>query len=114
MRFNIITWKQYDKYERNRQKNIYKRWARPKRYSSKQGKWTDKHVAALRLRENLQNIQEREPRRILAADWQWWKEYVNLKANDMQSFSNLFDKVLYMFRTDPLSVIRSVSTPHTQ
>jgi len=28
----------------------------------------------------------------------------------MRYFSNLFDKVLYMFRTCPLSVIRSIST----
>jgi len=28
----------------------------------------------------------------------------------MHYFSNLFDKVLYMFRTSPLSIIRSIST----
>jgi len=28
----------------------------------------------------------------------------------MRSFSDLFDKVLYMFRTCPLSIIRSIST----
>jgi len=28
----------------------------------------------------------------------------------MHNFSNLFDKVLYMFRTCPLSVVRSFST----
>jgi len=28
----------------------------------------------------------------------------------MYYFSNLFDKVLYMFRTGPLSVIRHIST----
>ena len=28
----------------------------------------------------------------------------------MQNFSNLFDKVLYMFRTGPLTIIRSIST----
>jgi len=32
----------------------------------------------------------------------------------MHNFSNLFDKELYMFRTDPLSVIRSISTLYTQ
>jgi len=32
----------------------------------------------------------------------------------MQDFSNLFDKVLYMFRTGPLSVIRSISTLYTR
>ena len=29
-------------------------------------------------------------------------------------FSNLFDKVLYMFRTCPLSIIRSISTLYTR
>jgi len=33
-----------------------------------------------------------------------------IKANKMHSFSNLFDKVLYMFRTGPLSIITSIST----
>ena len=28
----------------------------------------------------------------------------------MHNFSNLFDKVLYMFRTGPLSIIRSLNT----
>jgi len=28
----------------------------------------------------------------------------------MHNFSNLFDKVLYMLRTGPLSIIRSIST----
>jgi hypothetical protein len=32
----------------------------------------------------------------------------------MHYFSNLFDKVLYMSRTGPLSIIRSVSTLYTQ
>jgi len=36
-----------------------------------------------------------------------------LKANEMQNFSNLYDKVLYMFRRVPLSIIRSISTPYT-
>jgi len=36
-----------------------------------------------------------------------------MKANEMHYFSNLFDKVLYMFRTGPLSIIRSISTPYT-
>jgi len=31
----------------------------------------------------------------------------------MHYFSNLFDKVLYMFRTGPLSIIRSISTLYT-
>jgi len=33
-----------------------------------------------------------------------------MKANEMHYFSNLFDKVLYKFRTGPLSIIRSIST----
>jgi len=37
-----------------------------------------------------------------------------MKANEMHCFSNLFDKVLYMFRTSPLSIISSISTPYTQ
>jgi len=32
----------------------------------------------------------------------------------MHCFSNLFDKVLYMFRTGPLSIIRIISTLYTQ
>ena len=37
-----------------------------------------------------------------------------LKANEMHYFSNLFHKVLYMFRTGPLSIIRSISTLFTR
>jgi len=37
-----------------------------------------------------------------------------MKANEMRYFSNLFDKVLYMFRTRPLSIIRNISTLCTQ
>jgi hypothetical protein len=37
-----------------------------------------------------------------------------IKANEMHNFSNLFDKVLYMFRTGPLSIIRSISTLYTR
>jgi len=36
------------------------------------------------------------------------------KVNEMHYFSDLFDKVLYMFRTGPLSIIRSISTLYTQ
>ena len=32
----------------------------------------------------------------------------------MQYFSNLFDKIFHMFRTGPLSIIRSISTLYTQ
>ena len=37
-----------------------------------------------------------------------------IKANKMHNFSNVFDKVLYMFRTVPLSIIRSISTLYTR
>jgi len=37
-----------------------------------------------------------------------------MKANEMHCFSDLFDKVLYMFRTSPLSIISSISTLYTQ
>jgi len=33
-----------------------------------------------------------------------------IKANKMHNSSDLFDKVLYMYRTGPLSIIRSIST----
>jgi hypothetical protein len=36
-----------------------------------------------------------------------------MKANEMHCFSDLIDKVLYMFRTGPLSIIRSISTLYT-
>jgi len=43
------------------------------------------------------------------------KEYsYNDKANEMHYFSDLFDKVLYMFRTCPLSIIRNISTLYTR
>jgi len=32
----------------------------------------------------------------------------------MHYFSDLFDKVLHMFRTGPLSIIRSISTLYTR
>jgi len=32
----------------------------------------------------------------------------------MHYFSYLFDKILYMFRTGPLSIIRSISTLYTR
>jgi len=37
-----------------------------------------------------------------------------MKANEMHYFLNLFNKVLYMFRTGPFSIIRSISTLHTR
>jgi len=36
-----------------------------------------------------------------------------IKTNEMHYFSHLFDKVLYMFRTGPLSIIRSISPLYT-
>jgi hypothetical protein len=36
-----------------------------------------------------------------------------MKANKMHNFSDLFDKVLYMFRTDLLFIIRSLNTVYT-
>jgi len=40
--------------------------------------------------------------------------FLIIKVNEMHYFSHLFDKVLYMFRTSPLSIIRSISTLYTQ
>jgi len=37
-----------------------------------------------------------------------------MKANEMHSLSDLFGKVLYMFRTSPLSIIRNISTLYTR
>jgi len=37
-----------------------------------------------------------------------------IKSNRMHSFSDLFDKVLYMFRLGPLFIIRSISTLYTR
>ena len=37
-----------------------------------------------------------------------------MKVNEMHFFSNLFDKVLYTFRTCTLSIIRSISTLDTR
>jgi len=36
-----------------------------------------------------------------------------MKANEMHYFSNIYDKVLYVFRTGPLSIIRSLNTVFT-
>ena len=36
-----------------------------------------------------------------------------MKANEMHYFSDLFDKVPYMFRTSPLSIISTISTLYT-
>jgi len=37
-----------------------------------------------------------------------------MKAKEMHYFLDLFDKVFYMFRTCPLSIIRSISTLYTR
>jgi hypothetical protein len=37
-----------------------------------------------------------------------------IKDNEIHYFSDLFDKVLCMFRTGPLSIIRSISTLYTR
>jgi len=37
-----------------------------------------------------------------------------IKANEIQNFSNLFNKVKYIFRTGLLSIIRSISTLYTR
>ena len=37
-----------------------------------------------------------------------------MKANELHNFSDLFHKVLYMFRTGPLFVIRSISALYTR
>ena len=36
-----------------------------------------------------------------------------MKANEMHYFSDLFDKVLYIFRTGPVYLIRNISTLYT-
>ena len=36
-----------------------------------------------------------------------------MKANEIHYFSDLFDKVLYVLRTSPLFIIRSISTQYT-
>ena len=52
--------------------------------------------------------------------WIWHSEdraswfILIMKANEMHYFSNLFNKVFYMFRTSPLSIISSISTLYTQ
>jgi len=40
--------------------------------------------------------------------------FLIIKANDLHYFSYLSDKVFYMFRTGPLSIIRSISTLYTR
>jgi hypothetical protein len=37
-----------------------------------------------------------------------------IKVHEMHNFSDLFDKILYMFQTGPLSIIRSISTLYTR
>jgi len=52
----------------------------------------------------------------IAFNLQMHKLYANIlimKANEMHYISYLFHNVLYMFRTCPLSIIRSISTLFT-
>ena len=42
-----------------------------------------------------------------------WISILITKDNEMHNFSNLYDKLLNMFRTEPLSIIRSISTLNT-
>ena len=42
------------------------------------------------------------------------KSILIMKANEMHCFPNLFDKVLHMFRTCPLSIIKNISTLYTR
>jgi len=42
------------------------------------------------------------------------KKLLVIKANKLHYLSNLFDIVLYVFRTGPLSIIRSISTLYTR
>jgi len=57
----------------------------------------------------------------LAQNRNWWWAIVNalmnllmMKANEMHYFSDLFDKVLYIFRTSPLSITRSNPALYTR
>jgi hypothetical protein len=47
-------------------------------------------------------------------NWSTWDTILTMKANEMHYFPDLFDKVLYMFCTCPLSIIRSISTLYTR
>jgi len=42
------------------------------------------------------------------------RDILIIKTNEMHYLSDVFEKVLYMFRTGPLSIIRSISTLYTQ
>jgi hypothetical protein len=43
----------------------------------------------------------------------WYTSILIMNAKQLHYFSNLFDKLLYIFRTGPLSIIRSISTLYT-
>jgi hypothetical protein len=49
-----------------------------------------------------------------AAHLQFCYLYSYNKANELHYFSDSFDKVLYIFRAGPLSIIRSISTLYTR
>jgi hypothetical protein len=69
-----------------------------------------------------QNFIQEEIKRSLKSGSAYYHSVHNLsfsirimKANEMHYFWNLFDKVLYMFRTSPLSIIRGyLNTVYTQ
>jgi len=42
------------------------------------------------------------------------RKYDVQRTNEMHYFSNLFDKLFYMFRTSPLSIIWGISTLYTR
>jgi hypothetical protein len=42
-----------------------------------------------------------------------WNNILIIKANEMNYFSTLFDKELYMFQADLVSIIRSLFTVFT-
>ena len=63
----------------------------------------------------------RPQKSLYISQWRIWHSEVRaswyiliMKANEMHRFSNFFDKVLYMFRTGPLSIIRNISTLYTR
>jgi hypothetical protein len=69
------------------------------------GKWGKYSTRTLAL---LDDIRDRFPLLLHAL------YILIIKTNEMHYFSYLFDKVLYIFRTVPLSIIRSISTLYTR
>ena len=66
-------------------------------------------------RSNIQEIPHFVWHRTQRNPFIWYSEdrvswyILIMKANEMHYFSILFDKLLYIFRTDPPSIIRSIS-----